>query len=133
MNDPMTPERFEELADAYGGVVARWPASVRDAAMRVAAQPAGTAVLARASALDAALDAWVVPAVPGTLRDRVLAGVPAPARAIGRPARLWWSGAGIAAALAGAVAGTAAVALVPPVDVSSGGTTSFGDIGPQES
>lgn len=133
MNEPMTLERFEELADAYGGVVARWPEGVRDAASRMAADPAALAVLARASALDEALDAWSVPAASIALRERVLAGVPTPPRDIVRRARLWWSGVGIAAALAGAAAGTAAVAMVPPVDASAGGSTSFGDVGTQES
>ena len=43
-------------------------------------------------------------------------------------ARLWWSGVGIAAALAGATAGTAAVAIAAPVDAMSDSATSFGDV-----
>jgi len=48
-------------------------------------------------------------------------------------AKLWWSGVGIAAALAGAAAGTAAVATAAPVDATPESSTSFGDIAGQES
>ncbi len=132
MIEPMTIERFEVLADAYGGVVARWPEAEREAAMRIAAQPGASVILARALALDEALDAWTVLPASAVLRERVLGAAPAPSRDLVHRARLWWSGVGIAAALAGAVAGAAAVAMVAPIDVS-GGTTSFGDIGTQES
>lgn len=132
MNDPLTLERFQDFADAYGGVVARWPEPVRDAAMRMASRPAAIAILLGASALDAALDSWAVPATSGALRERMLADAPA-TRSFAVRARLWWSGIGIAAGLAGAAAGTAAVAMVPPVDAAPGGSTSFGDVGPQES
>ena len=132
MTEPMSLERFQALADAYGGVVARWPESVRDAAMGTAAHPAAIAILARASALDAALDAWPAPAASAALRERVLAGAPAASRPLVRRARLWWSGMGIAAALAGAVAGTAVVAMTAPMAAPSGGTTSFGDVGTEE-
>lgn len=56
----MTPERFAVLAEAYGGDVARWPASDRDAAALImATDPAACeAVLAAARILDAHLDAW---------------------------------------------------------------------------
>lgn len=131
MIEPMTLERFEALADAYGGVVARWPEAERAAAMQIAAKPEASAILARALALDEALDAWTVPPVSAGLRARVLGAAPVPSRDLVRRARLWWSGIGIAAALAGAAAGTAAVAMVPPID-ASGGTTSFGDVGRQE-
>ncbi|MGI4879474.1 MAG: hypothetical protein ACRYG4_18530 [Janthinobacterium lividum] len=132
MIEPMTLERFKALADAYGGVVARWPEPVRAAAMQIATQPEASAILARALELDEALDAWTVPAASAVLRERVLGAAPAPSRDFVRRARLWWSGVGIAAALAGAAAGAAAVAMVPPID-ASGGTTSFGDFGTQES
>jgi hypothetical protein len=133
MNEPLTLERFQELADAYGGVVARWPETVRGAAMQMAAGPAAIAILADASALDETLDAWVASPASDALRGRVLAGAPIATQSIVGRARLWWSGIGIAAALAGVAAGTAAVALVAPLDASTGSSTSFGDIGPQES
>ena len=133
MNERMSLERFGGLADAYGGIVARWPESVREAAEQMATQPAAIAILARASALDDALDTWAIPAASGVFLDRVLASAPFPARNIARRAPLWWSGVGIAAALAGAAAGAVTVAMIPPVDTSSSGNTLFGDVGPQES
>jgi hypothetical protein len=133
MNERMTLERFQELADAYGGVVARWPETVRAAAMQMAAGPAGSAILAEALALDETLDAWAIPPASDTLRGHVLAGAPVAKQSITGRARLWWSGIGIAAALAGVAAGTAAVALLTPLDASTGSSTSFGDVGPQES
>ncbi|MDB5494451.1 MAG: hypothetical protein JWP86_1788, partial [Phenylobacterium sp.] len=50
----MTQDRFEALAEAYGGDVSRWPAATREAAaLWMAAEPAITqAALARAEALD---------------------------------------------------------------------------------
>ncbi len=132
MSEPLTLARFEELADAYGGVVARWPEQHRESAIRIASQPAGRVILERASALDGALDAWRV-APPGQLlRERVIVSAPAPTEKLITRARLWWSGVGIAAALAGATAGTAAVAIPAPVDATSDSTTSFGDVAGSE-
>lgn len=132
MINPMTLNRFQELADAYGGVVARWPELERDGALRMASHSAAVAILAQALVLDEALDAWVLSAPMGALRERVLADAPAPVRRIVDRARVWWSGVGIAAALAGVAAGTVAVAMAPLVDASIGGSTSFGDVGTQE-
>ena len=133
MTEPMTLDRFRELADAYGGVVARWPRSERDAAMQLALQPAAIAILAEASALDDALDAWAVPAPNLALRDRVAGGAPRVAQGIAMRARLWWSGVGIGAALAGALAGLAAVAMVPTGDAAPDNATSFGVVDAQGS
>ena len=131
MNELLTLDRFEELADAYGGVIAHWPEHVREAATRMAARPDAARILARATALDDALDAWTVPSPSDALRRIVTRDAPAPSRDWALRARLWWSGIGIAAALAGAVTGTAAVAVVSPADTSTG-STSFGDVGTQE-
>lgn len=131
MNEPLTLNRFQELADAYGGVVARWPEQHRDAAMGIASQPVAIAILARASVLDETLDAWTVPASAYSLRKRVIAGAPTPRRSLAARTRLWWSGVGIAAVLAGAAAGTAAVAMVSPIDALPESGTSFGDVGSQ--
>lgn len=128
MPEPLTLARFEELADAYGGVVARWPEQHRSAAMAIASQPAGRAILDQASALDGALDMWRVSPPIQPLRERVVVSAPAPREKLMTRARLWWSGVGIAAALAGATAGTAAVAITAPVDAPSDSTTSFGDV-----
>lgn len=132
MRELMTLARFQELADAYGGVVARWPEDYRDAARAMASQSAARDILENASALDDALDTWRVPSPPSLLRDQVIAAAPAPVDRFMTRARLWWSGVGIAAALAGATAGTAAVAIATPTDATSDSGTSFGDVAGSE-
>ncbi len=96
----LTRERFEALAEAYGGDVSRWPEDVREAAaVRMAGEPKVCGeILGRAGALDAALDAWrPAPASPG-LMERILAAAPR----MRRPRWLIWLspavlGAGLAA------------------------------------
>jgi hypothetical protein len=132
VTDPLSLDRFQELAEAYGGVIARWPLEYRDAALRTAATPAATKVIADALALDETLDAWRLAALDTSLGDRILVGAPAPSRSLAVRERFWWSGVCIAATLAGTVAGAAVVAVITPVDVSSDSATSFGDVAPQE-
>jgi hypothetical protein len=116
MTNPLTPARFAELAEAYGSVIAR--------------EPAMQAILAEAEWLDARLDAWRVPAPSPALRDRVVASRRV---ALLRRARLWWSGIGIATALAGAVAGSVGVAVAMPSDHAiADEATAFGDLTAQE-
>lgn len=130
MTDSFTPARFAALAEAYGSVVARWPEAVRAEALVMAREPAMQAILADAERLDAMLDAWRVAAPSAALRDRVLASRRV---TLVRRARLWWSGIGIATALAGAVAGSAGLAIAMPSDhAMSDEATVFGDINPQE-
>ena len=130
MNNPLTPARFAELAQAYGSAVARWPEAVREEAVTMARDPAMQAILDDAGWLDDRLDAWRVPAPSAALRDRVLASRRV---ALARRLRLWWSGIGIASALAGAVAGTLAVAVAMPSDHSpADDATVFGDFTQQE-
>jgi hypothetical protein len=131
MSDRLPIEHFQLLADAYGGVVARWPDPHRRAAMLMAADPVANEILTRALSLDDLLDTWQAPIVTDAIRDRVIARIVASRPGFARRARLWWSGVGIAAALTGAVAGAATVAIVAPIDASSDGGTSFGDVGPQ--
>ena len=130
MSDLLTPTRFAELADAFGSVVARWPKAVRAEAMVMAREPAMQAILAQAEWLDIRLDAWRVPASRPALRDRILT---LRRVTLARRVRLWWSGIGIATALAGAVAGSAGVAVALPSDhVKLDEATVFGDFTPQE-
>lgn len=100
----MTKEQFQELAEAYGGELARWPAALRDeAAVLIAAEPGfAQAVLAREAKLDAALDE--LPRAPATaaLFERIVATAP-PLRPR-RRWRLWLAPAGLGAALAGVAA-----------------------------
>jgi hypothetical protein len=101
---PMSRERFEALADAYGGDVARWPATEREAAAALMVEDAAFArgVLAEASRLDAALDEWRPLAVTPALRQAALAATPKARR---RGVLATWGvrvglGAGLAAACA---------------------------------
>ncbi|MFN3513646.1 MAG: hypothetical protein ACK41C_11400 [Phenylobacterium sp.] len=101
----MTRERFQALAQAYGGEMAHWPAAEREgAALFLAAEPAfARNVLARADELDAALDAWRPQAASHALLERVIAGAPRPRRA-GRRLSDWLWRAGLGAGLATACA-----------------------------
>ena len=130
MTEPLAFDRFRDLADIYGAAVARWPEPVRAAARRMATEPAAAAVLDRAATLDTMLDTWRVAAPDRTLHDRVTR--TAPGARLVTPASLWWSGIGIAAALAGAAAGAAAVAAVASADTFVESNTSFGDLSGQE-
>lgn len=100
----MTHERFEILAQAYGGDIARWPTPERDAAaMLMAAEPEfARVVLGDAGELDSALDLWAPMAVSPALRDAVIASAPAPRRRWGL--RAWFLRAGVGAGLAAACA-----------------------------
>lgn len=102
----LTRERFESLAEAYGGDVARWPEGLReDAALIMAAEPVWTGeVLAGAGALDAALDAWRAAPASRAVTEQILASAPRTPR----PRWLGWLspavlGAGLAAACAAGV------------------------------
>ena len=131
MTEPLTEARFIKLAEAYGGVVARWPETVRAEAMDMAKRPLMQAVLAQAERLDARLDLWKVEAPSAALRNRIQASRRMP---LSRRARLWWSGIGIATALAGAAAGSVAASAALPSDHAvSDDTTAFGDISQQDS
>jgi len=117
----MTPERFETLAEAYGGDVARWPHAEREAAADwMAAHPVRARdVLARAGDLDATLDAYASPRGAVGLADRIAAGAPkARARWIGwlLPAGM---GAGLAAACAAGVMAGAQLQASPPSPAAS--------------
>jgi hypothetical protein len=130
MTDRLTPARFAELADAYGGVIARWPEDVRADARALAEQPEMQALLAKADWLDAQLDDWRVAAPSTALRNRITASRWIP---LSRRARLWWSSLGIAAALAGAAAGAVTASAAVPFDHAlADDTTAFGDVAQQE-
>lgn len=97
-------QRFADLAEAYGGDMARWPAAERvGAAAFVASAPdEAAAILAAARALDAWLDALPAPAGPSELlARRLLKAAPKPAAALGASA---WA-AMAASALIGVVVG----------------------------
>ncbi|MBW6526378.1 hypothetical protein KZ813_05955 [Sphingomonas sp. RHCKR7] len=128
MTDPRVAERYRALAEVYGGTIARWPAAERAAAARWATTPDGARALAQAEKLDRHLDLWSIAIAPEAVASRIAARAPAPS--VLMRARWWWSGLGIAAALAGAVAGTAGAAFVgAPRDLVVEGGTAFGELG----
>jgi hypothetical protein len=100
----VTKERFEELAAAYGGDLARWPDDAREeAALFAAAEPAlAREVLAREDRLDAALHALPRLTASPELVERIVVSAPAARR---RPRwRAWLAPAGLGAALAASAA-----------------------------
>jgi hypothetical protein len=118
----VTRARFEELAEAYGGDIARWPTDVRDgAAVLMAAEPAFTQqVLIRADGLDALLDEVRFAPASRALTDRIVASAPK-ARAR-RAWQGWFLPAGLTAGLAAACAAGLIVGAqaAPPTDTTDG-------------
>ena len=112
----MTPDRFQTLAEAYGGVISRWPAETRDEAYaHMAAAPEEAALaLAMARDLDEALDAVERLSPSRALRQSILAAAPA-ARPARGPVWRWLTGAGVGLGLATA----AAAGIVIGVDLSA--------------
>jgi hypothetical protein len=102
-HQPMTRERFEDLAQAYGGDLDRWPPDAAASARALlGAEPELGAVLGEAGAIDALLAASAAPTFSGILREKVIAAAPRLAGAWSRTTR-WLSGAGLAAACAAGV------------------------------
>jgi hypothetical protein len=85
----MDQDRFEALADAYGGDMARWPDAEREAAKAyVEAHPdRADAILKAATALDAILQSAAEAAPSQALFDRVVAD----GEALRRPAAPAWA------------------------------------------
>jgi hypothetical protein len=135
----MSPDRFQDLAHAYGGQLRLWPAKERSAAEALLRSAPGLqAILDDAAGLDGLLGADAeVPTDPALAR-RIALGAPKahPARPV-RPTRAWrWAGAGLATAAAGATMGALIVSLAPPPGANGGlgwvydQTTAFGALGP---
>jgi hypothetical protein len=97
-------ERFEALAEAYGGDISRWPDELREEASLLATQDPdfARAVLAREARLDAALHELPRAAASADLFERIVATAPPLRRRGGW--RLWLGPAGLGAALAGVAA-----------------------------
>ena len=109
----MTVERFEDLAGAYGGEIARWPEGEREAARALlAAQPQRLgAVLAQAADLDRLLDLAPAQRPDAALLGRLIAAAPQPANTarrwiVGLSAALGLSAAAFAGVMAGVSIGS---------------------------
>ena len=111
----MTLERFEALAEAYGGDVARWPLAEREAAAQLmAAEPDWVRdILARADALDAALAAFSPPRAASGLMDRIVASAPQPR------SRTRWTGWLVPAGMGAGLAAACAAGMVMGARLSS--------------
>ena len=113
----MALERFEDLAQTYGGEIARWPEGEREAARALLAeQPERLKpVLTAAAQLDRLLDLAPAQSVNAALLGRLIDAAPRPATS----ARRWLTGLSAAlglsaAAFAGVLAGVALGGHVGP-------------------
>ncbi len=107
----MNPTRFQTLAEAFGGDIARWPEPEQPAARLFARSEPETAaaLLAEAASLDALLARSPNPSPSPRLRASVIASAPRPRN---RAAVRRWAGASLAAAsVAGVLAGLAAAPI----------------------
>lgn len=117
----MPLERFEDLAEIYGGEIARWPEGEREAARALlAANPERLSpVLAGAAQLDRLLDLAPAQSVDAALLGRLIAAAPqAPGSA-----RRWIAGLGAAlglsaAAFAGVLVGVSLAGQAQPQAVA---------------
>lgn len=98
----MNAERFETLAGAYGGDIARWPEAEREAGLAWRdAHPEARALLAEASELDDLLGTAPAFKPDLILRQRVITSFPQ--RPVLTRPRTWISGAALAAACAAGI------------------------------
>ncbi len=111
----MTVERFADLAEIYGGDVARWPEAEREIARALlAAEPVRLErVLADAARLDRLLDLAPSQSADAALLGRLIAAAPRPASTVQR----WLAGASAALGLGvAALAGVAVGVMIGQAD-----------------
>lgn len=112
----MNKDRFQTLADAFGGSISRWPVALRDEAYAFTASSPDEAAAALASALDLDedLDAVERPSPSHALRQAIINAAPR-ARPARGPIQRWLTGAGVGIGLVTA----AAAGIVIGVDLSA--------------
>ena len=122
----MSLERFEDLAETYGGESARWPEGEREAARALLAAegPRLTPVLAAAVQLDRLLDLAPAQSPNAALLGRLITAAPTAAPSsrrwiAGLTAALGLSAAAFAGVAVGVSMGRPAVAPAPVVTVAS--------------
>jgi hypothetical protein len=107
----VTRDRALEIIAVHGGDAARWPAIEAAALLALANSDAMVAAaLADARGLDGLLADWAAAAVPAGIDLAAITRLPVEAPALA-PARRWWAGGLVAAAIA---AGIAFLAPVTP-------------------
>lgn len=106
----MSLERFEDLAETYGGEIARWPEGEREAARALLAAngPRLAPVLAAAAQLDRLLDLAPAQGPSAALLGRLITAAPQPVAS----ARRWIAGLGAALGLSAAALAGVAVGVV---------------------
>lgn len=113
----MTPERFEQLAEAYGSDLRRWPQVEQAKAERLCQERPVWArdCLDEAEDLDDLLNLYRVEAPSAALREQVLARAPKPHRSLWSRLVGEWRGWGMglaAAGVAGLMVGIGSVSLL---------------------
>lgn len=105
----MSFERFEDLAEIYGGEIARWPEAEREAAraLLVAHADRLSPVLAAAAQLDRLLDLAPAQSADAALLGRLIAAAPQPAAS----GRRWIAGLGAALGLSAAACAGVAIGV----------------------
>lgn len=120
----MTPERFAQLADAYGANLQRWPSAERSAAQALLAtgDRQAQACLQQAGWLDGQLDAYRLPAPSPALARRIAASAtPSVIPSFWARYGGWLSRASfVGAGLAGLAAGMLVVSLNMPIGQAPG-------------
>lgn len=107
----MSLTRFQQLAEAYGGDVARWPNADQEAARALlVTDPSARAELKAAADLDALLALDIPPTPSDLLKRRVLKAAP-PRRpgGFGWPSRAGWAAAAAAGLVCGVMLGDQAL------------------------
>jgi hypothetical protein len=122
----MSLERFEDLAEIYGGDIARWPEGEREAARALMAAEAGrlSPLLAAAAQLDRLLDLAPAQRSDAALVGRLISAAPRPAGGgrrwiAGLTAALGLSAAAFAGVLVGVTIGRPAQMAAPVAVVTS--------------
>ncbi len=119
----INPERFAELAETYGGTLARWPAADRAGAEALLqGAPDLAELLAQARDLDSLLLEATAPSPSADLARRIIAEAPRARTSPSAHLRRWlWGLAGLGLLASGAAAGATVVALAPaPADSFNG-------------
>lgn len=131
----MNIERFQYLAEAFGGDLSRWPAGEQKAAaVLLCASPEARRAVEEAQALDALLSKATRDDDPGRV-DRMAAAVaaklsdrPAAVAALIMPAPRWAAGFLCVMALAGALTGAQTGRTVQPPGQTAAAAVSLADL-----